>query len=448
MKTKIIIAASLSLLLALATGCSDTNMLPEDNNASSTEQPMQGVVRVPITIALGGSGADEDSGGSRVAPPGIDSSGSDNSQVEDKDDGLSETKGVNAVRVVAFRRRTSEETEDFEYDPKNNILLGNLVEQDVEQDDYYEGLPHKHLVATGNVSISEGYDYRIVAIAYNKDEKAPYPYYGGKLMFGTNMLNLYNGTTYNDFCAKFADYMVDEKGDKNNSWVDYLKVQYSLFDVITTPQNVASLTRRIATIPQIFFGVIHIKDDASKNPIVSYTDFLSEKDSPIPSLTGTLYRGMAEVVVNIKSTSYDKKTNPEWYCLLADNVLTKVSLHDYDDFKYGSEPVEKYQVAKNTYGTYTAVAYQKCEKVGDIITLKAYLLPAKTHLAVRVGYDGKPHALNRQIKAKDVSSADAPTGVIIVDALNDLFYLRRNHKYVFNYTTDKGLTMDSDKLLN
>ena len=450
MKTKIIIAASLSLLLALATGCSDTDMLPEDNNASSTKQPMQGVVRVPITIALGGSGADEGSGGSRVAPPGIDSSGSDNSQVEDKDDGLSETKGVNAVRVVAFRRRTSEETEDFEYDPKNNILLENLEEKDVKQDDYYEGQPHKHLVATGKVSISEGYDYRIVAIAYNKDEKAPYPYYGGKLMVGTNMLNLYNGTTYNDFCAKFADYMVDDKrDDRDNNWFGYLKKGQDYFgDLFPSLHSVKSLTRRLATIPQIFFGVIHIKDDASKNPIVSYTDFLSEKDSPIPSLTGTLYRGMAEVVVNIKSTSYDKKTNPEWYCLLADNVLTKVRLHDYDDFKHGSEPVEKYKVDKKTYGTYTAVAYQKCAKVGDIITLKAYMLPCKTHFAIRVGYDGKPHALNRQIKAKDVSSADAPTGVIIVDALNDLFYLRRNHKYVFNYTTDKGLSMDKNTLLD
>lgn len=448
MKTKIIIAASLSLLLALATGCSDTDMLPEDNNSSSTEQPMQGVVRVPITIALGGSGAEEGSGGSRVAPPGIDSSGSDNSQVEDKDDGLSETKGVNAVRVVAFRRRTSEETEDFEYDPKNDILLENLEEKDVEQDDYYEGQPHKHLVATGNVSISEGYDYRIVAIAYNKDEKAPYPYYGGKLMFGTNMLNLYNGTTYNDFCAKFADYMVDDKrDDRDNNWFGYLKKEKDYLLQIPYMHSVDSLTRRLATIPQIFFGVIHIKDDASKNPIVSYTDFLSKKDSPL-SLTGTLYRGMAEVVVNIKSTSFDKKTNPEWYCLLADNVLTKVSLHDYDDFKHGSEPVEKYKVAKNTYGTYTAVAYQKCVKVGDIITLKAYMLPCKTHFAIRVGYDGKPHALNRQIKAKDVSSADAPTGVIIVDALNDLFYLRRNHKYVFNYTTDKGLSMDKNTLLD
>lgn len=450
MKSKISIAACLALLLSLSAGCSDNDMLPEDNNTSTTEQPMQRVVRVPITIALGGSGAEEGGRGSRVAPPGTGSSGSGNSHVDDKDNGLSETKGVNAVRVVAFRRRTSEETEDFEYDPKNNILLENLVEKDVENDDYYEGQPHKHLVATGNVSISEGYDYRIVAIAYNKDEKAPYPYYGGKLMVGANMLNLYNGTTYNDFCAKFAYYMVDEdKKDGENNWADYLKKEPRfLGDPFPKVHNVACLTRRIATIPQIFFGVIHIKDDASKNPIVSYTDFLSEKDSPIPSLTGTLYRGMAEVVVNIKSTSYDKKTNPEWYCLLADNVLTKVRLHDYDDFKHGSEPVEKYKVDKNTYGTYTAVAYQKCVKVGDIITLKAYMLPCKTHFAIRVGYDGKPHALNRQIKAKDVSSADAPTGVIIVDALNDLFYLRRNHKYVFNYTTDKGLSMDKNTLLD
>lgn len=465
MKPKIIIAACLFLLLTLGTGCSDNDMLPEDNNTSTTVQPMQGEVRVPITIALGGSGAEEGNGGSRVAPPGVDSSGSGNSHVDDKDNGLSETKGVNAVRVVAFRRRTSEETEDFEYDPKNNILLENLVEKDGEKDDYYEGQPHKHLVATGNVSISEGYDYRIVAIAYNKDEKAPYPYYDGKLMAGDNMLNLYNGTTYNDFCAKFAYYMVDEDEDKENNWADYLKKEKKfLGDLFPSVHNVACLTRRIATIPQIFFGVIHIKDDATKNPIVSYTDFLpktSEEDSdsstggsgstdkkapPIPSLTGTLYRGMAEVVVNIKSTSFEKKTNPEWYCLLADNVLTKVGLRDYDDFNHGSESVENTKKKEETYGTYTAVAYQKCEKVGDIITLKAYLLPAKTHLAVRVGYNAKPFAINRQVKAKDVTFSDTATGVIVVDAIDDLFYLRRNHKYVFNYTTDTGLSMDKNTL--
>lgn len=451
MKPKIIIAACLSLLLTLGTGCSDNDMLPEDNNTSTTEQPMQGVVRVPITIALGASGAEEGSGGSRVAPPGVDLSGSGNSHVDDKDDGLSETKGVNAVRVVAFRRRTSEETEDFEYDPKNNILLENLVEKDVENDDYYEGQPHKHLVATGNVSISEGYDYRIVAIAYNKDEKAPYPYYGGKLMVGANMLNLYNGTSYNDFCAKFAYYMVDEyKEDGENNWRGYLKWKKASY-LLPSVHNVACLTRRLATIPQLFFGTIHIKGDATRNPIISYTDFLpkapeentGKTDPSVPSLTGILYRGMAEVVVNIKSTSLDKKTNPEWYCLLADNVLTKVGLRDYDDFNHGSEPVEN-----NTYGTYTAVAYQKCESVGDIITLRAYLLPTKTHLAVRVRLNATPFAKNRRVKAKDVSFADTATGVIVVDALDDLFYLRRNHKYVFNYTSDKVNFYDEANMIN
>ncbi len=462
MKSKISIAACLALLLSLSAGCSDNDMLPEDNNTSTTEQPMQGVVRVPITIALGGSGAEEGGRGSRVAPPGTGSSGSGNSHVDDKDDGLSETKGVNAVRVVAFRRRTSEVNENFEYDPKNNILLENLVEKDVENDDYYEGQPHKHLVATGNVSISEGYDYRIVAIAYNKDEKAPYPYYGGKLMVGANMLNLYNGTTYNDFCAKFAYYMVDENKDKENNWADYLKKEPDfLGDLLPNVHNVSCLTRRLATIPQLFFGTIHIKDDATRNPIISYTDFLpkapeentGKTDPSVPSLTGTLYRGMAEVEVKIKSaaqktSALGKNTNPEWYCLLADNVLTKVGLCDYDDFNHGSEPVENTTNKADTYGTYTAVAYQKCEVVGDIITLRAYLLPTKTHLAVRVGLNAKPFAKNRRVKAKDVSFADTATGVIVVDALNDVFYLRRNHKYVFNYTSDKVDFYDEAYMIN
>lgn len=456
MKSKISIAACLSLLLTLGTGCSDTDMLPEDNNTSTTVQPTRGEVRVPITIALGGSGAEEGNGGSRVAPPGVDSSGSGNSHVDDKDNGLSETKGVNAVRVVAFRRRTSEETEDFEYDPKNNILLENLVEKDVEKDDYYEGQPHKHLVATGNVNISEGYDYRIVAIAYNKDEKASYPYYGGNLMVGANMLNLYNGTSYNDFCAKFAYYMVDEKkGDEENNWRGYLKWKKGSY-YLPSLHNVTCLTRRLATIPQLFFGTIHIKGDATRNPIISYTDFLpkapeentGKTDPSVPSLTGILYRGMAEVVVNIKSSALDNDTNPEWYCLLADNVLTKVGLCDYDDFNHGSEPVENTKNKADTYGTYTAVAYQKCESVGDIITLRAYLLPTKTHLAVRVRLNATPFAKNRRVKAKDVSFADTATGVIVVDALNDLFYLRRNHKYVFNYTSDKVNFYEEDNMIN
>lgn len=462
MKSKISIAACLALLLSLSAGCSDGDMLPEEST-STTVQPTRGEVRVPITIALGGSGAEEEGRGSRVAPPGTGSSGSDKSHVDDKDNGLEEVKGVNAVRVVAFRRRTSEDTQDFEYDSKNDILLQNLTEENVDKDDYYEGQPHKHLVAKGNISVSQGYDYRIVAIAYSKNERAPYPYYSSKLMVGENMFLLHPGTKYNDFCAKFAYYMVDEnKEDGEYNWRDYLKKEKDyLGDLSPSVHNVACLTRRLATIPQLFFGTIHIKDDATRNPIISYTDFLpkapeentGKTDPSVPSLTGTLYRGMAEVEVNIKSaalktSALGKNTNPEWYCLLADNVLTKVGLCDYDDFNHGSEPVENTTNEADTYGKYTAVAYQKCEVVGDIITLRAYLLPTKTHLAVRVGLNAKPFAKNRQVKAKDVSFADTATGVIVVDAINDVFYLRRNHKYVFNYTSDKVKFYDEAYMIN
>lgn len=462
MKSKISIAACLALLLALSAGCTNNDMLPEEST-STTVQPTRGEVSVPITIALGGSGAGEGGRGSRVAPPGTGSSGSDNSHVDDKDNGLEEVTGVNAVRVVAFRRRTSEETQDFEYDSKNDILLQNLTPENVDKDDYYEGQPHKHLVAKGNISVSQGYDYRIVAIAYNKDERAPYPYYSSKLMVGENMFLLHPGTKYNDFCAKFAYYMVDEnKEDGEYNWRDYLKKEKDyLGDLFPSVHNVACLTRRLATIPQLFFGTIHIKDDVTRNPIISYTDFLpkapeentGKTDPSVPSLTGTLYRGMAEVVVKIKSaalktSALGKHTNPEWYCLLADNVLTKVGLCDYDDFNHGSEPVENTTNKADTYGKYTAVAYQKCKVVGDIITLRAYLLPTKTHLAVRVGLNAEPFAKNRQVKAKDVSFADTATGVIVVDAINDVFYLRRNHKYVFNYTSDKVNFYDEAYMIN
>lgn len=148
---------------------------------------------------------------------------------------------------------------------------------------------------------------------------------------------------------------------------------------------------------------------------------------------------MAEVVVNIKSKHYSKKVNTEWYCLLADNVLTKTKLTSYDDFKKGSEPVEPWIPKKGDKGTYTAVACQKFVKEGDMVTLKAYLLPAKTRLAVRVIFDKDPWILNGKIKAKDVVSSETATGVIEVDALNDVFYLRRNHKYVLTYDDQEVL---------
>ena len=153
---------------------------------------------------------------------------------------------------------------------------------------------------------------------------------------------------------------------------------------------------------------------------------------------------MAEVEVHITSAAhYSSKVQTQWYCLLADNVFTQMPLTSYDGFKQGREPVEKYP---KKGGSYTAIAYAPFPGEGKEVVLKAFVLPGKTHLAVRIGFKALPFAHNYQIKAKDMMSSEAATGVIVVDGVSNLFYLRRNHKYVFTYDEQKTLTDDGHLL--
>lgn len=207
------------------------------------------------------------------------------------------------------------------------------------------------------------------------------------------------------------------------------------------------MSRQLITVPQLFYGTLYQQGDDTQNPIISSADYQKENlgnNTPTP-LVGTLYRGMAEVEVHITAAHYskNKKVQTQWYCLLADNVFTQMPLTSYDGFKQGSKPVEKY----STKGAYTAIAYAPFpDEEGKEVVLKAFVLPGKTHLAVRMGFDAKPYALNSKIKAKDMMSSEAATGVIVVDGVSNLFYLRRNHKYVFKYADQSKLT-DSGHLL-
>lgn len=442
------IAAAFSLLIALAAGCtSDDSQIGDAGNAN-TGQTNEVVTQIPIKIALGGySEAEQSDADTRALPPGIGSTPGTT------DDGYTESQSINAVRVIAFRRRATAKEDDangqtdaadglspFEYDPRNDMTLTDFKDED-RTDSFYPSASHKHRVVTGQFGLSQGFEYRIVAIAYDKDEALPYPQYGDNKVIHGGMLNVGTGTTYEDFCAKFKDYLDPNTGkDGLNSWGHYLWPGYS------GAYNADCLSRRLTVIPQLFYGTIYAASDANKNPVIGYDKYVVDGIAQT-TLTGTLYRGMAEVEVNIVSKHYSGRAQTQWYCLLADNVLTKTKLTSYDDFKNGSEPVEKYVDKKVSLGTYTAIACQKFEEEGKTVTLKAYLLPAKTHLAVRVIFSNDPWILNGQIKAKDVVSSETATGVIEVDALNDVFYLRRNHKYVLTYT-DQGLLLDKSHRLN
>lgn len=461
-------AAGFCFLLALAAGCSSDADLPPypdgSNGDAGMNQPSENedeITTVPFTITLGGlSGSDgnakQDGRNTRVAPPGAGSSSSSDTE----DNGYAETDNVDAVRLIAFRRRVQNNGENsatydaavndiqgFEYDPTNDrVITGKPTVEDGKEDDYLSGKPHKHYVVKGTFGISRGYEYRIIALAYNSQEKSPYPQYEGNNVVTTEMLNLEKGTTFEEFKATFASYLVNDGGkdDTPNNWLGYLKKIYGPLGLTSKLYNVDSLSRRLITVPQLFYGTLYQQGDATQNPIISSADYQKENlgnNTPTP-LVGTLYRGMAEVEVHITAAHY-KKVQTQWYCLLADNVFTQMPLTSYDGFKQGSEPIKKY----STKGAYTAIAYAPFpDEEGKEVVLKAFVLPGKTHLAVRMGFDDYPHAHNYQIKAKDMMSSEAATGVIVVDGVSNLFYLRRNHKYVFTYADQSKLT-DSSHLL-
>ena len=462
-------AVGVCFLLALAAGCSsDADQLPYpdgSNGDAGMNQPSENedeITTVPITITLGGlSGSDgnakQDGRNTRVAPPGAGSSSSSGTTGEDY--GYAETENVNAVRLIAFRRRVQNNGENtatydaavndiqgFEYDPTNDrVINGKPSVEDGKKDDYLSGKPHKHYVVKGTFGISRGYEYRIIALAYDSQEKSPYPQYQANKVITNDMLNIKRGTTFQEFNATFASYLVNDKDrtDTPNNWLGYLKKIYRPLGIRSDLYNVDCLSRQLITVPQLFYGTLYQQGDATQNPIISSADYQKENlgnNTPTP-LVGTLYRGMAEVEVHITSAAVET----QWYCLLADNVLTQTPLTSYDGLKQGSKPIKEYPT---TGGTYTAIAYVPFPGVGKEVVLKAFVLPGKTHLAVRMGFDAKPYALNSRVKAKDMMSSEAATGVIVVDGVSNLFYLRRNHKYVFTYADQKILTGDKNRLLN
>lgn len=466
-------AVGVCFLLALAAGCSSDADLPPypdgSNGDAGMNQPSENedeITTVPFTITLGGlsssdGNAKQDGRNTRVAPPGAGSSSSSGTIGEDN--GYAETDNVNAVRLIAFRRRVQNNGENtatydaavndiqgFEYDPTNDrVINGKPTLEDGKEDDYLSGKPHKHYVVKGTFGISRGYEYRIIALAYDSQEKSPYPQYQANNVITNDMLNIKRGTTFQEFKATFASYLVNEdiKKDSPDNWVGYLKKIYrTSLELGYDLHQVNSLSRQLITVPQLFYGTLYQQGDNTQNPIISSADYQKENlgnNTPTP-LVGTLYRGMAEVEVHITSAAhYSKKVQTQWYCLLADNVLTQMPLTSYDGFKQGSDPINKYSTKG---GTYTAIAYAPFPGEGKEVVLKAFVLPGKTHLAVRIGLKAYPHAHNYQIKAKDMMSSEAATGVIVVDGVSNLFYLRRNHKYVFTYDEQKTLT-DSRHLL-
>ena len=391
-------------------------------------------VQVPVTLHMGTAWSVDDArqgAATKAAPPGHEPEWGEGGNTVD---GSAEAAGTDEVRIIAFRRHDPDnqpagsEVKPFLYDPSNDQTVPCAPDP----------AGSRYLVAEGTLTKVYGYQYRVVAIAYDRDRVNDES--GGTLPAtgeaGLFSLNLHDGLAYDDFEATFTtgDVEYDNGGlwGTEKGWKDYWQPGGGAG---TLGDDQDALSPYAVYGPQLFYGFCHTGDG---DPII---DFAVDNDKTLP-LTGTLYRGLAKVEVRLKpgKVKYGIDYGVDWIGLLADHVPTQVGLTDYDDFLSPSTYLGTQGVVggKND-GKYVLLAYQNVPNANDTVVLTAYVLPTVTRLALRIkaSIPLVQMGWNAQINVANISSADGGTGIISPDVHNGQFYFRRNHKYVLRGNTNK-----------
>lgn len=348
--------------------------------------------QVPITITFGGAW-DTDNATSRVAPP---------EQGDDLVGDIDEIEDIDRVRIITFRRKDASvagtASGQFVYDPTNDV---DTTCQQGDTDARKEA--HAQLVK------AYGYEYRVVAIAYPSAQE-------GWFDLNTNL----DGLTFDDFEMTIKGQETSAAGEFNlgggllNPTINFHK---DMFNVMFTPH--------------FFYGYCHLEN--SDDPVIKFGETEEEKAAP---LTGILYRAVAKVEVNLevqKYNFYGRDYNIEHAALLMDNVYAKTRMSSYDDFL---SPKNPYNGKDYTVVDYEENVPKPNEDETMTMTMTVYVLPTKTKLGLAIYTGGIPHTKYGWFSAKDLSFADGATGVISPDVHGNVFYFRRNHKYVISGTTN------------
>lgn len=437
MKMRRYIGALCAALLTAACA-DDADLLP---SAPEEEEPLPaGVVEVPVTLTLGADW-ELDSPQTKDVPPGMETT--------IDVDGHAETDEINTVRVITFRRRSlddiivTEETDtSFIYDPSNDLTLACNWDSSSLTDH-----AHQHKVARGTLKKTYGYEYRVVALAYSTsrtfaDTEGVCPASGEQNVFD---FNLSDGLKFQDFKATVKTKDVWEEFLTGGGIVSH---------------KAANLTQKIVFVPQFFYGYCHT---GGGNPVIPYAEDGEQLDGngdpeqvTDKRLTGLLYRGVAKVEVEMTAdvrSILSVSRWPEWVALLATNMQTEVGLTDYDDFLSPASPV----VEEEKYTMIDREVSLCANNENQSFIMTAYVLPTKARLAIRCRYGNGNDLVflpegsrmyNGKIRVKPVSdgesSAENATGIISTDvAGDDLFYFRRNHKYVFTGGYTSGITQNN-----
>lgn len=293
---------------------------------------------------------------------------------------IDEIKDIDRVRIITFRRKDASvagtANGQFVYDPTNDVITTCQQEDGDKRKE-----AHAQLVK------AYGYEYRVVAIAYPWEQE-------GWFDLNTNL----DGLTFDKFEMTI-------KGQETSA--------AGVFD-----------SDEIMFTPHFFYGYCHLEN--SNDPVIKFGETEEEKAAP---LTGILYRAVAKVEVKLTVGKYNNH-DIKHAALLMNNVYANTGMSSYDDFLSPENPYN----GKN----YTVVDYEgNVPNEGETMTMTVYVLPTKTKLGLAIYYTiGIAYTRAAWFSAKDISFADGATGVISPDVHEDVFYFRRNHKYVISGTTN------------
>lgn len=426
------------LLMLLAACSSDPVVEIRDEGLS---------VNVPITIEIESAWNIEEQGATRAAPSdaggGNKGDGGISGTISDGwVNAESDIEGVDKVRIVVFRRKDTSDgtgiTEPFLYDAKNDQVINIVGWKNVDVHGTYteDGLTtsHRHRYGTGTLNKVYGYEYRVIALAYNSIRTVPYAMngsYNNVLVTGEDnwfTLNVHDGLTLDELKATIK---TQTTADNGTDWREYLTGNSS---AVGAEENTNHLTKKVMASPQLFWGYCHI---GNNEPVIRFQTTNGSGDLVNDAaLMGLLYRGMAKVVVNINLERRDEGAgtqNVDWLTLMADHLYTETRLGDYDDFLSPFTPVTE-------DGKYTSIDFITSSSAGTK-TLVAWILPTRTHLAIRGKYElalGAHKVDNGQLCANNISFGDMGTGIIAEDVVDNIFTFRRNHVYVLNCSSSEN----------
>lgn len=380
---------------------------------SGEDDPWQGeTAETEVTVGLD---AVWEVDASRAAPPGTGSAADVGGVGQGPHTGEEEIAEIDHVHIFTFRREETSTDPEFYYDSFNSPEAALDATVNYPTGDELAGHDnHNHKAHTFRITKRYGYEYRIVALAYNK----------AAFDAQTRLNNTEDTLKFRNFRISFVSTQATN----------------SQYDGVMDASD--HMTGHLTTVPQFFFGTVYA-EGFDGQPVIHYYEHTpaNEHETGL-KLRGVCYRAVARIDLEVPNANHTcvglMNRHLKWISLIADNVGSEARVNDYADF---DTPTKHFggDAAK-----FTSIAYDGSVNGKSKVTLSAWVLPGIMHLSLKghCNYETISGSHEGVIKSYDLSMGGTATGVIAPIAFEDKYYIRKNHKYVLRFNEADGYTVN------